>query len=452
MKKRNLILALLAFVLISGSLFLYFSNFLVNPPGSETSQEETGHQGGTSPTSRPPSHPTPTFPALTAPLNPQHGIHAPVGGEWPDIQRNIFSSFRNSAGEKAAPGLVVALSVELKSSNNQEKVTMEEDLFRYRQLGTQVYIRMYPQRFPGAFTEKLDPRDGRNTISGSPQDAVQDIILFLQGQERRTGHHFTKIIPGNEPNLEWPDRLYFQNVLTWQSGDDPQKYERINSYFVELFQAWQDRLNDPGLALFRDVELFFPALAQDGHPGNFGGAFFYENDLPVENKYDRLRPAIKLFGRFSWHNYFRPGKAWEDRVATNFPRWLKQELSIGMPRVISEAGWTPDALYIPYSLDSEAATTFIWKKLNWSKKLALNSHPRWHTQDEILEGKTFEDEIRYFITVCAGDLGDSFPALKPGVAVWLAGSEGNFYEALGVEPGSPGAVRRWFENYASWHW
>ncbi len=391
--------------------------------------------------------PTPTPLVLTAPLNPQHGIHAPIGNQWTEAQRKALTAFQNSAGEKAAPGLIVALSADMQAASNSEGIRMEQDLFRYEKLGSQIYVRTYPQRFPGGFSEPLESSNGRNSISGTPEDAAEDIFRFLHDQQQRTGQHFTRIIPGNELNLEWPNVSYFYNVLPWQSGDDPIKYDYINNFMVRLYKAWQNRLEKPDAALFRDVKLYFPAIAQDGHPDYFGASFFYADNKPVENKYDKLRPAITLFGRFSWHNYFRPGKAWDDRAAAYFPEWLKQGLANNWPYAITEAGWTPDALALPAQDDLTARLVKHWQKLKWRIDLARDTRPQWNTQDEILNNLRFEDDIKYFIDSCAGTAGGSV-ALKPGVAVWLAGSEGNFIEAIGVEPN--GQVRRWLTEFAAW--
>jgi hypothetical protein len=218
---------------------------------------------------------------------------------------------------------------------------------------------------------------------------------------------------------------------------------------VALYQAWQRRLEQHDAAIFRDVTLYFPAIAQDGHPDYFGGAYFYDNDKPVANKYDRLRPAIELFGRFSWHNYFRPGRAWEDRAVLAFPDWLKQGLASGWPYAITEAGWTPDALALPTQRDGIAFIARFWQRLKWGKTVGRDDRPQWRTQDETLSGFSFEDDIEYFITTCAGAFDDkTLRPLKPGVAVWLAGSDGNFVEAIGVAP--DGNLRRWLSRYAAW--
>ncbi len=403
------------------------------------------------PTSRPLPVPKPTLVPLSVPLNPQHGIHSSVGGQWTDPLRQALSSFQNGAGEQAAPGLVVALSSDMTAANNRAGVRMEEDLFRYQQQGSQIYIRMYPQRFPGGLTEAIETSEGRNTISGTPQDAAEDIFRFLQEQQQRTGRHFTRLIPGNEPNLEWANQNYYQNVLAWQSNDDPAKYDAINTYLIGVYAAWQRRLEQPDAAPFRDVTLYFPALAQDGSPEYFGGAYFYSENKPVASKYDLVRSAIELFKHFSWHNYFRPGRAWDDRAAAAFPDWLKQGLANdGWPYLISEAGWTPDALALPTQRDGKAYIARFWKRLKWLPELAQDNRPYWRTQDETVSGVTFEEDIQYFINVCAGATGENGPTLKPGVAIWLAGSEGNFVEAIGVEPGPNGAIRRWLSRYAAW--
>ncbi|NWJ95340.1 MAG: hypothetical protein HXX20_06095 [Chloroflexi bacterium] len=438
-----IVLAVVELLLLGWIIFSPSSSVVKEPPATASPS------GGSSSLSASKS-PTPTLPPLSAPLNPQHGIHGPVGGQWTDALREALSSFQNSAGERAAPGLVVALSTDMAAANNREGMRMEQDLLRYQQQGSEVYIRIYPQRFPGGLTETLGPKDGRNTLSGTPEDAAQDIFRFLQEQQQRNGWHFTRIIPGNEPNLEWPNENYYQNVLAWRSNNDPIKYDAINSYLMKLYKAWQRRLEQPDAVIFRDTVLYFPALAQDGDPTYFGGAYFYDKNQPIANKYDRLRSAIELFGRFSWHNYFRPGQAWNDRAATAFPDWLKQGLAKGWPYLISEAGWTPDALALPIQKDGLLFIVRFWNRLKWSAALAQDSRRLWRTQDETLAGFNFEDDLQYFITTCAGDTGDTNFRFKPGVAVWLAGSEGNFIEAVGVEPEPEGAIRRWLRRYAAW--
>jgi hypothetical protein len=359
-------------------------------------------------------------------------------------------SFQNAAGEKAAPGLVVALSPDMTAANNAGEVRMEQDLFRFQDVGSQIFVRMYPQRFPGGTTEPLESSNGRNTISGTPEDAVNDIFRFLNEQQQRTGRHFTRIIPGNELNLEWPNANYNYNVLRWRSNDDPAKYDAINLFMFELYHAWQRRLQQPDAVPFRDVTLYFPGLAQDGNPDYFGGNYFYQDGKPSANKYDRLRTSIELYGRFTWHNYFRPGQVCEDRVIPAFPEWLKQRLANGWPAAITEAGWSPPALALPAQNDGIAFVAGFWQKLPWGKGLVRDDRPYWRTQDETVSSASFDTDLQNFIDNCAGKFAEGKPALKTGVAVWLAGSEGNFVEAIGVEPGPNGPIRRWLTQYAAW--
>jgi hypothetical protein len=378
-----------------------------------------------------------------APLNPVHGIHAPVGFRWNDAERTALYSFADRNGLPRSPGLVLALSADLLASGNSRKISMERDLLEMQRRGTQIYIRLYPQRFPGGLAEK--PDSARNTISGSPEDFVEDIIGILKAQQTRTGTHFTRLIPGNEPNLEWPNDQYYQNVLAWRSNDDPTKYEYINRYYLRLYEVWEQRLRQPDAASFQDVLLYFPAIGQDGHPRYFGGYYFYENDLPAGNKLDRLRPAISRYPGFSWHNYWRPGKAWEDRAIVHFPEWLKQKITSGaLSAVITEAGWSPDSMAPP--LTEEQRNYYqLWRGPTWSY---LGPIPvPGYNQDSILNGARFEDELIYFIEQCSGAAYER-PAAAQGVAVWLTSSPGNFSEAEGIE--KDGKVRRWFESFAGW--
>ncbi len=380
-----------------------------------------------------------------APLNPQRGIHAPVGYRWADSDRATLDSFRDKNGLPRGPGMVLALSSDLEAANNSAGVSMERDLMRYQQSGAEIYVRMYPQRFPGGLTEAF-ASDRGNTISGEPQDAVNDIITFLKAQQKRTGTHFTRIIPGNEANIEWPNGAYYYNLLRWRSNNDPTKYEAMNRFFVDLYTAWETRLQQADAAPFRDVKLYFPALSQDGSPNYFGGFYFYDqNGQPVGNKYDRLQAAVRRYPGFSWHNYWRPGKVWEDRAAAHFPDWLKQSLSGGtLPAVITESGWTPDALQ-PVLTDEQREYYALWRGPPWSWFGPISVPTP--TQDDIINGVRFEDELKFFVEQSSGAVSD-LPRGAQAVAVWLTSSGGYFNEAVGIE--RDGTVRRWFRDYADW--
>lgn len=403
------------------------------------------------PTATPPPSPTPTLPARTVSLNPAHGIHAPIGFQWTDPQRQALASFKDSAGTTGTPGLVLALSTDMQADNNQAKTKMEQDLYQYQRQGAEIYIRLYPQRFPGGFSEEFASFNGRNTISGTPEDAAQDIFNFLDEQQKRNGWHFTRLIPGNEPDLEWPDVAYGYNLLPWTSRADPAKYVAINDYFAEVFRAWQRRVAQPDAIIFRDVTLYFPPLAQDSGDNldTYAGFYYYEGVKPVGNRYDRLREAIELYGRFSWHNYFVPGRACQDVAAANFPDWLKQGLAGGWPAVIAEAGWGPDKLALPAQNDSRAKLVRFWSLLGvkWEERLYKDERPHWLYYDDVVNGAKFEDDIARFVQGCY--LAGIKTPQPVGVSVWLAGSEGNFEVAIGVEPGESGRLKRWLIEYAN---
>ncbi|HEX2915941.1 MAG TPA: hypothetical protein VH186_34585 [Chloroflexia bacterium] len=395
--------------------------------------------------------PTPTLPPRTVSLSPEHGIHAPIGNQWTDPQRKALTDFKDSTGLSGAPGSVVALSADMLAANNATHTPMEQDLWQYARQGSQIYVRMYPQRFPGGFSEDPANSGGRNTISGTPQDAANDIFEFVSLQQRRNSWHFTRIIPGNEPDLEWPDDLYGYNLLSWHSNGDPNKYFQINRFYVALYKAWQNRLAQPDAAPFRDVTLYFPPLAQDGTPGSqYYAAFnYYDAANPVGNRYDALREAVELYGRVAWHNYFQPGHACQDVAANFFPDWLRKGLQAGWPAVIGEAGWAPTSLALPAQNDSRARIAQFWQllKVKWELKLYQDDRPKWQTYDARIDGVSFEDDLQRFTSGCyKGGLTLSQPV---AIAVWLAGSEGNFEAALGVEPGAAGVVRRWFQAYAN---
>jgi hypothetical protein len=394
--------------------------------------------------------PTPTLQARTVTLNPAHGIHAPVGFQWTEQHRTAIASFKDAAGVAGAPGLALALSTDMQADNNSGKVRMEQDLYQYQRQGAEIFIRLYPQRFPGGYSEPLESFNGRNTISGTPEDAAEDIYKFLSEQHTRNGWHFTRLIPGNEPDLEWPDQLYAQNLLAWTSRGDPAKYTAINRFYADVFRAWQRRASQPDAALFRDVMLYFPPLAQDAgsNPDTYAGFYYYEGTKPVGNRYDRLREAIELYGRFSWHNYFVPGRACQDVAAATFPDWLKQGLEYGWPAVIGEAGWGPDKLALPAQNDSRTRLVRFWKLLGvkWEERLYVDERPHWLNYDDPVNDTRFEEDIIRFTRGCY--LAGIKPPRPIGVSVWLAGSEGNFEQALGVEPGPTGKIRRWMRAYA----
>ncbi len=429
-----------------------------NPPVSATGQPISAPTqfSGYSP---PPPLPTP-IPPTPLPVvkpDPRHGIHAPIGAQWTDPQRQAFSSFKNKVGQPGPPGTVLALSSDLKARNNVKATRMEQDLNEYARQGSEIYVRMYPQRFPGGFSEAVETSGGVNTISGSPADAAEDIFKLLDHQQRSFGWHFTRIIPGNEPDLEWPNQLYAQNLLPWVGIGDPIKYSVINRFYIELYQAWQRRVQQPDAAALHDVMLYFPALAQDATPDsvNFYASFnFYQgsgpDQRPVGNRYDRLREAVELYRRFSWHNYFQPGRACQDVTADALPDWLKRGLEDeGWPSVISEAGWSPGKFALPTQSDSRAFLVRFWQALGvkWERKLYQDERLHYRTADEVIDGARFEDDLQLFIGGCyQGGLKLSQP---PGIAVWLAGSEGNFIEAIGVEPGPNGTIRRWLRAYAA---
>lgn len=442
-----LVLALLATLLLTNnsSKLLQTALLPITLPATATARPQPP-----SPTARPIA-PTPTIPARIDHLNPAHGIHAPIGFQWTDPQRLAMAAFKDSAGKAGAPGLALALSTDMRANNNQATIPMEQDLYQYQRQGAEIFIRLYPQRFPGGFSEPFASFNGRNTISGTPQDAAEDIFTFLAEQQKRNGWHFTRLIPGNEPDMEWPDELYGQNLLPWTSRADPAKYVAINNFFAEVYRAWQQRVAQPDAALFRDVTLYFPPLAQDAgsNTDTYAGFYYYEGIKPVGNRYDRLREAIELYGRFSWHNYFVPGRACQDVAAATFPDWLKQGLENGWPAVIGEAGWGPDKLALPAQNDSRARLVRFWKLLGikWETKLYIDERPHWLNYDEVINGTRFEEDISRFTQGCY--LAGLKTPLPVGVSVWLAGSEGNFEQAIGVEPGPTGAIRRWMKAYAN---
>ena len=440
-----LVLALLATLLLTNN-----SSKLLQTALLPITLPATARPQPPSPTARPIA-PTPTIPARIDHLNPAHGIHAPIGFQWTDPQRLAMAAFKDSAGKAGAPGLALALSTDMRANNNQATIPMEQDLYQYQRQGTEIFIRLYPQRFPGGFSEPLASFNGRNTISGTPQDAAEDIFTFLAEQQKRNGWHFTRLIPGNEPDMEWPDELYGQNLLPWTSRADPAKYVAINNFFAEVYRAWQQRVAQTDAALFRDVTLYFPPLAQDAgsNTDTYAGFYYYEGIKPVGNRYDRLREAIELYGRFSWHNYFVPGGACQDVAAATFPDWLKQGLENGWPAVIGEAGWGPDKLALPAQNDSRARLVRFWKLLGikWETKLYIDERPHWLNYDEVINGTRFEEDISRFTQGCY--LAGLKTPLPVGVSVWLAGSEGNFEQAIGVEPGPTGAIRRWMKAYAN---
>lgn len=393
---------------------------------------------------QPKSPPTRSATVLaTPPLNPLRGIHAPIGYRWTDADRQLMDTFQDKEGFQRGPGNIVALSADMGAANNSAGVTIERDMLRYQGEGAEVYIRMYPQRFPGGLSEANNST--LNTVSGEPEDLVNDLVNFLQEQQKRLGTHFTRLVPGNEPNLEWPNSNYLQNILPWRSNDDPTKYDAINRYFRQLYTDWETRLKQPDMAAFRDVKLYFPPIAQDGSPDYFGGAYFYDNGQPVENKYDRLRQAISLYPGFSWHNYWRPGHTWQDRVIVHFPDWLKENISSGrVSSAITESGWTPDSMR-PDLTEEQAQLYSLWRGPIWSY-LGPIPVPQ-PNQDSTLNNVRFEDEALFFIEQCSGAAYDN-PAPAHSVAIWLAGSSGSFDEAVGIQ--KDGQPRRWFQAYASW--
>ena len=369
------------------------------------------------------------------------------------MQRTALAAFNDASGVAGAPGLALALSTDMQADNNRAASRLEQDLYQYQRQGAEIFIRLYPQRFPGGFSEPLESYNGRNTISGTPADAAEDIFKFLAGQQKRNGWHFTNLIPGNEPDLEWPDELYGQNLLAWTSRGDPAKYTAINRFYAGVYRAWQNRAAQPDAAAFRDVVLYFPPLAQDAgdNLATYAGFYYYDGARPVGNRYDRLREAIELYGRFSWHNYFIPGRACQDVAAAAFPDWLRQGLENGWPAVVGEAGWGPDKLALPAQSDSRARLTRFWNLLGlkWEERLYKDDRPHWLNYDDIINGVSFEEDITHFTQGCyLGGLKTPHPV---GVSVWLAGSEGNFEQAVGVVPGPDGTIRRWMKAYASLH-
>jgi hypothetical protein len=367
-------------------------------------------------------------------------VHATIGFRWQDADRKALSSFLDREGNPRPPGSILALSSDMQASGNSVGKNLEQDLLAYQTEGTQVFIRMYPQRFPGGLKES--PNTSRNTVSGTSQDAVEDVLQFLRAQRQRTGKHFTRIVPGNEMNIEWANGSYYYNMLRWNSNDDPVKWDHINLYFLEMFAAWEQELNKPENAIFRDVKLYFPALSQDGNPDYFGGFYFYAENKPVENKLDKLRPAIEQFGRFTWHNYWRPSRVWEDRVAQHFPVWLKEGLNNAkIDGAITECGWSPQAMQIPIPDEQR-----ILEILRSFPPLNLPLPPHTNTQDDTLQGVKFEDELIRFVYEASGATGNQ-PNAAPTTMVWLAGSGGAFDEAVGIE--KDGKIRRWFRVYSN---
>ena len=378
-------------------------------------------------------------------VNPLHGIHAPVGFRWTDEDRTTLASFHNANGVAVAPGMVVTLSADMTAANNKANVLMERDLYDYQQHGSQILVRMWPQRFPGGPTEKPDTSVG--TVSGTPDDAAADILRFLSEQQSREGWHFTNIVPGNEMNLEWPNQHYGTNLLPWLSNDDPAKFKAINDFMLGLYSAWQKLITTPEGRIFSDVKLYFPAIAQDGAAPYFSAFYYYNGDKPSANKYDSLQTAIQTYGYFSWHNYWRPGHAWEDRAIASFPGWLKAGLaSNAIQGVITESGWSPK------SLEVEVSDPLLnyWRNLPFQlwKITGRQRDPFTLSQDDVVDGVRFEDDLQYFLNNCSGAAFDK-PKAAVGVAVWLAGSNGGFPEAAGLWRNQPAS--RWLTDYAAWN-
>ena len=320
---------------------------------------------------------TPFTPAPRSPLNPLHGIHAPVGGVWDMLDQTVLDSFRDANGNVAGPGMAVALSTDMNSGVNVLGLRLEQTLRQYAARGSEVYVRMWPQRFPAGVVEPVFDNTVA-TISGTPDDAVADMLAFLRQEQDRVGWHATRIIPGNEMNVEWPDGTYRGQKLAWNSGNDPRKYAAINQFYLDLRVAWQARLAQEDAAQFRDVTLYFPAMAQDGNGRPiYAGLYFYDDKgVRGGNKYDMLRLAIEAYAHFTWHNYFLPGKAWEGRVIAQFPQWLKDDLARGtITGRITECGWEPDSLVT-------------------------------QTQDARINGVLFEDDLRYFLEQASGAAGE----------------------------------------------
>lgn len=380
---------------------------------------------------------------------PQHGIHAPIGNQWTDLARQALNSFRDTNGTKGAPGLVVALSSDMGAANNSAKSRLEQDLNYYATQGSQIFIRLFPQRFPGGLSEPLIAGEYRNTISGTADDVANDIFNFVDAQQKRNGWHFSLIIPGNEPDIEWPNQSYNQNLLSWVNNGDPAKYAMINRFYSAVYKAWQLRQNQADAKLYQDVKLYFPALAQDATPGAVSYAafnYYGANGQAVGNRYDNLRPAIELYKRISWHNYFQPGRACADIAAQNFPTWLKQGLQNGWAGVISEAGWAPHVLILPSQTDSRAILVKFWQLLGirWEKGWYTDDRLQSLSYDDVIAGQKFEADLQAFTGGChvAGlNLKQTI-----GIAIWLAGSDGNFEPMLGV---TAGKIRRWLQVYAN---
>ncbi|MCL4459822.1 MAG: hypothetical protein M1136_01810 [Chloroflexi bacterium] len=354
------------------------------------------------------------------------GMHMPAGGG------SQFRQVDAWALEEAVPsfGMLVALSqdqdldasYQTQSGNSVSMATVMNWYANNR--GTELFVRLYPG--PGPV-----PPSGGSYIQKTFSQVVDDIVALRNAR----GTNFRRIIPGNEPNLEWPASGTYHdsagNTISWTDRYQANFYKAMNAYYKEILDELNRRKANGQAPI--DIELYYPPMSQSR--GAEGKERYCDNgetrDRLIEGQpgYNYLQESIELYGRFTWHNYFFSWHAAEGCVANYFPQWLKDDLYVaGFPSRITECGWWPDDR--EHRDRDSGAGTYLQYDCDDANPVSAS------------EG-TYPQDLIWFITQSrAGNLP---PA--SGVAVWLLSTlDPKFDRHVAVRD----AQRPWYQSFKLW--
>ena len=355
----------------------------------------------------------------TVTVSPLKGMHTPAGGVGQFRQVDAW------ALEEAIPsfGMLVALDAHLdisyqtQSGNSVSMATVMNWYANNRV--TELFVRLFPTPGPVA-------PSGGGYVQKSFSQVVDDIVALRNAR----GSNFRRMIPGNEPNIEWPSSGSYGGY-TWTDQLSANFYRAMNAYYRDIINELNAR-KSRGQA-WADIELYYPAMAQARGAEGKGG--YCDNgqtqDLLIGGQpgYNYLQESIELFGRFTWHDYFFSQHAYEGCVANYFPDWLKTDLYVnGYPSRITECGWWPE--------DRE----------HRDRDSGAGAYPQYDCSDanpvSVSEG-TYPQDLTYFIT--QSRTGYQPPA--SGAAVWLLSSaDAGFDRHVAVRS----SQRPWYQTFKLW--
>lgn len=330
-----------------------------------------------------------------------------------------FTTAHRNALQAMDPKMVLVMSCWI----NDEAVVY---LRNYLDDDAEIFVRCYPTTCAQGYEKGV-------VQYKSPSDLAYEIVQAYWFYHDTHQLELTRWIPGNEPDNEW-------NGDVW----DPNKWAAIGTYYSQVWdqvQYWKTHYPGKPAA---PIELYTPAFAgfadvgvgnywadpnnhdyqEDGHyvrryglGHNPGHNWMYNSDTnshPIGLNVTQVRSMIEKYERFTWHNYWQPGIAWEHRVHQWFPQWLRERLYGPVayyPSRITEAGWIVDALQQWPDWDAWVTPPVAWAGY-------------------------YETDIRYFLepNVCGAG----------GVAIWLLDDGGQWLPMAALDANDN--PRPWFNG------